>query len=265
MPRRGAPLLSLLLGCPACAERSHVLRDIWLNYKEAHLVHRVLHYADHYEAHLPPRGQKVRMLEIGVQSGGSARTWLQYYGSNLYYVGLDINPLTVRSRSPSENIFVEIGSQANATLLHDICRRHGPFDVVVDDGGHSSALITAPLQALFPSSQCMAPEGVYVVEDACVMMGTRYAKKPSEIYNLAGEAWWSMHAHPCTQRPARPCCVRPNLNFDGNGARAHPTFGLHVVAVHLYESLAFLMRGVQKDGVLFHKGHDSIPYNVPRG
>ena len=115
-----------------------------------------MHYADRYEQHLPPPGRDVKLLEIGVQSGGSARTWKQYYGAHLYYVGVDINPRTVRSRSKDESIYVEIGSQANASLLLDVCRRHGPFDVVIDDGGHTSKLITASLKAIFPRDECMA-------------------------------------------------------------------------------------------------------------
>ena len=59
-------------------------------------------------------GAELRMLEIGVQSGGSARTWKRYYGTALYYVGVDISPATRRSHSPSEKIFVEIGDQGNA-------------------------------------------------------------------------------------------------------------------------------------------------------
>ena len=240
------------------------LKDIWLQYSEPHLLHRVLHYADHYQTHLPERGRDVKLFEIGVQSGGSARTWKQYYGKHLYYVGLDINPKTVRTRSKDENIFVEIGSQANASLLLDICKRHGPFDVVVDDGGHTPHLIAASLKALFPSAECMATDSVYVVEDTCTMMGTWFTKNPADMYGLAGEAWWSMHGRSCTQTPRRPCCIKPNLNYDGKGAQVHPTYGAFVTAVHLYESLMFIVRGVQKDAVLFKRGHDEIPYKRRR-
>ena len=246
----------------AAVAAEHVLRDIWLNYKEPHVLHRVQHYADHFETHLPPRGSKVRMLEIGVQSGGSARTWKQYYGDGLQYVGLDLDPRTyARSRSPSENIEVVIGSQANATFLLEVCQKHGPFDVIIDDGGHTPQLITASLRALFPSNACMAPKSVYVVEDACTMMGSWFSKQASDIYNLAGEAWWSMHARPCKQKPMRPCCLKPMLDFDGHGAQAHPIYHKYVVGIHLYESLAFFMRGKQEDGIMVKRGTDELPYN----
>lgn len=238
----------------------HVLKNLWLNYKEPHVMHRVLHYADHYESHLPQPGRNVRMLEIGVQSGGSARSWKQYYGANLYYVGLDINPATRRSQSEKENMFVEIGSQMNASRLHEVCALHGPFDVVIDDGGHAARMITASLQAIFPHEGCMTTNGVYVVEDACTMMSKRYAPDPRQIYDLGGQAWWSMQAHTCTQKPRRPCCHPPHLDYDGKGAREHPTFRTNLVAAHLYESLAFFQRGVQQDGVMLKRGTDEIPY-----
>lgn len=259
----------LMLACvapdvAALQESQGVLRNIWLNYNEAPVLAHVQHYADHYETHLPPRGRNVKILEIGVQSGGSTRTWKQYYGKNLRYVGVDIDPRTARSRSPSENIEIEIGSQANATFLLEVCRRHGPFDVVIDDGGHTPAMITASLQAIFPSNECMATNSLYVVEDACTMMGSWYTKRPSEIYGIAGEAWWSMHGHTCKQKHYRPCCLRPNLDFDGKGAQTHPTFREYVTAVHLYESLAFFVRGVQQDTFAFTRGRDAIPYDRGR-
>jgi hypothetical protein len=34
------------------------------------------------------------MLEIGVQSGGSLEMWKSYFGPNLRYYGVDINPYT---------------------------------------------------------------------------------------------------------------------------------------------------------------------------
>ena len=71
-------------------------------------------------------GNKMKMLEFGVQSGGPARLWKQFYGEDLYYVGMDIDKRTKRSQSPPENIFIEIGSQLDSAAILAVCAKHGP-------------------------------------------------------------------------------------------------------------------------------------------
>jgi hypothetical protein len=57
----------------------------------------------------------------------------------LLYTGLDINAL-------SAGLFVDDraalyhGSQLNASLLRKIIAERGPFDVVIDDGGHADVM-----------------------------------------------------------------------------------------------------------------------------
>ena len=102
------------MGAPATQ-----LGRIWWNYNEPHLIVKEDKYADYYDRHLPAPGAPIRMLELGVQSGGSVRAWRQYYSSNLYYVGVDINPLCNRSHSPGENLHIEIGSQHSGSMSVD--------------------------------------------------------------------------------------------------------------------------------------------------
>ena len=65
----------------------------------------------------------VKLFEIGVQSGGSARAWKNYFRDRLYYVGMDIDERCKRSHSPSEKIFIEIGSQLEKADLLKVCRK----------------------------------------------------------------------------------------------------------------------------------------------
>merc|ERR1719189_3460417 len=62
-------------------------------------------------------GKKVKMLEIGVQSGGSTRVWKRYFRGTLAYVGLDINWRCKQFESLDEGIRIVIGSQLNSSLL----------------------------------------------------------------------------------------------------------------------------------------------------
>ena len=135
----------------------------WLEYGKAY--HENLHHL-HARSHLPGAG-KVKVFEIGVQSGGSSRIWRRYFGSSLSYVGLDINDKCLRFESPELGIHIEIGSQSNATLLKEICSKYGPFDLIVDDGAHQTSYIMASLNALWPD--CLLDEAVYCVEDLHTM------------------------------------------------------------------------------------------------
>lgn len=176
------------------------LADVWSNYNESHGLHRVLEDAKYYERHLPPRSgtSQLRLLEIGIQSGGSARCWKTWYGERLYYAGVDVEPACRRTESIRENMFVDIGSQYNASFLQEVCRKHGPFDVVIDDGAHRPEAIRASLHALFPASaRCMRTPSLYVIEDMHTMVMSKYQKRlndPSDMLAIVGEAFWSMHA-----------------------------------------------------------------------
>jgi len=151
------------------------LLDMWVNYNESHYLDHWLEYADHYQYHLeklaaertPPISprHKVKLLEFGVQSGGSARLWKQYYGESLYYVGFDIDPRCKRTESPAENMFVEIGSQLDTHKILAACHKHGPFDVVIDDGGHTTAMMQTALDTIFLNDKCMKQDSLMVIED----------------------------------------------------------------------------------------------------
>merc|ERR1712226_848721 len=96
------------------------------------------------------------MLEIGVQSGGSLNVWKNYFSSRpFYYVGMDIDKRCKRSEDVNQNIFIEIGSQLNSTDLLKVCEKHGPFHLVVDDGGHTFKMMQTALKTLFVTDKCM--------------------------------------------------------------------------------------------------------------
>ena len=240
---------------------SHELREQWLGYNETYGLDRWLEYADVYERHLPApcadaeRGS-FKLLEIGVQSGGAARAWKQRYGHQLYYTGIDIEPTTRRAHSPDENIHVEIGSQADADFLLRVCRKHGPFDVVIDDGSHRPVHMWASLAAIWPHNACMRAHSVYVVEDTHSMVMPRAflaaCEAPHDIYDLAGEAFWSIHSHWAYGGAARY----------PDGASHHPIFKQLVRAVYAYDSILVLARGPppRPRMTMVKRGQDFIAY-----
>jgi len=106
------------------------------------------------------------MLEIGVQSGGSTRVWKRYFRNLTDYVGLDIEPRCRMFQSLEEGIRIVTGSQMDTALLERLCKEYGPFDFVVDDGGHFNKMILTSLKSLW---NCMKDSGVYAIEDLHTM------------------------------------------------------------------------------------------------
>ena len=92
------------------------------------------------------------MLEIGVQSGGSMIIWPQWFSDiDFTYIGVDINPLCLQlDMCNDDQIHVEIGSQEDPVFLQGLCDKYGPFDIIIDDGGHTAKQMITTLRTLFP-------------------------------------------------------------------------------------------------------------------
>ena len=73
--------------------------------------HKVESYFEVYDRYFAPlRGKPVKMLEIGVDRGGSIAGWKKYFGeAELDYTGLDINPDC--SRFARAGVKIVIGDQ----------------------------------------------------------------------------------------------------------------------------------------------------------
>lgn len=121
-------------------------------------------YCRKYERWLPfDRKAPLTILEIGVFRGESAAMWRDYY-PNAKVVAMDINPGCVEYHQPEQRIHIEIGSQNDPAFLFHLAEKHGPFDLIVDDGSHlQHDVITSFLNLWF----YVKSNGVYVVEDAC--------------------------------------------------------------------------------------------------
>jgi hypothetical protein len=292
-------------------ERPNSLRQLWDNYDDPthHGLHRILEYrqsshsartphcicalfslrsvhcvwyryADHYERHAPPRhdSSPLTILEMGVQSGGSARAWKQWYGKRLTYVGVDVDLVTRRSHSPDEKIFVENGSQSDSAFLRGLCARYGPFDMVIDDAAHRPELIRASLAILYPEiSGCMrSPRSLYVIEDTQTMLlGAHTRGGAAAMYDIVGEAFYALHAphlnglphaKRSTWAPSRLVGASVGAGSEGSNAISgshgshgsssavgemtgetaavdlHPVFADLISAVHAYDSIVFLTR-----------------------
>ena len=119
------------------------------------------HYLDIYDRILKPwRGRDVSFLEIGVYKGGSLRMWRDFFGPKSTVTFLDIDP-DCKSLA-IDGVTIEIGDQTDAEFLARIAKDYGPFDIIVDDGGHKMDQQKISFRTLWPH---LADEGLYIVED----------------------------------------------------------------------------------------------------
>ena len=75
-------------------------------------------------------------------------------------VFLDIDPACAALALPGTT--VEIGDQSDPAFLERVGAAHGPFDLIVDDGGHKMQQQITSFRHLWPR---LADRGLYIVED----------------------------------------------------------------------------------------------------
>jgi predicted O-methyltransferase YrrM len=106
------------------------------------------------------------VLEIGVATGASIRTWLEYFpGARV--VGLDADPNVLSDLDESlvrdPRLDLVMVDQARREDLGAMLGSYpGPYDLILDDGGHTMAQQQTSLAVLFPH---VRPGGFYVIED----------------------------------------------------------------------------------------------------
>jgi len=138
-------------------EQSYI--SLWEHWNKSNL-HKWDHYIPIYEELFGGYTSKSggpAILEIGVQRGGSCQLHkARFPGGRI--VGLDIDP---DSKLDSDVGFLIIGDQADPDVLKTV-RSHGPFDIIIDDGGHTPDQQLTSFWGLWKSLNF---GGIYVVED----------------------------------------------------------------------------------------------------
>lgn len=97
------------------------------------------------------------ILEIGVYKGGSLRAWKEYFPNASVVVGVDI---LEEYRNNYE--LVEIGNATDETFMKYVNEKHGPFDIIIDDGSHRNSDVIKTFEIMFP---LLKNKGIYIAED----------------------------------------------------------------------------------------------------
>jgi len=133
----------------------------YINRTGKQTISKWIHYFDIFSRELERfRLEPISFLEIGVWEGGSIPMWREYFANGSKLIFIDINPEC--KKYEESGIIVEIGNQADAEFMRKLSEKHGPFDVVVDDGSHVNFHQIASFSYLWPH---IRDHGIYIVED----------------------------------------------------------------------------------------------------
>jgi hypothetical protein len=157
------------------------------------LIDKWDHYLPIYERHFGRfRGEPIRLLEIGVQHGGSLQLWKEYFGASASIVGVDIDPRC--QCLVEEGIDIEIGDQADPEFLHRLTSTYPDFEIVIDDGSHVSSDQLASFKALWPH---VRSGGIYLVEDCACAYSPKFGgglRSPASFIEFAKGTVDEIHA-----------------------------------------------------------------------
>ncbi|HLQ19391.1 MAG TPA: class I SAM-dependent methyltransferase [Tabrizicola sp.] len=151
------------------------------------------HYLEIYDGLLAGwQGRDIRFLEIGVFKGGSIPMWQGFLGRDSRLVFLDIDPACRDLAQPGT--VVEIGDQSDPEFLDRVAQAHGPFDLIVDDGGHKMHQQITSFRHLWPQ---LRDRGLYIVEDVHTSYWPGFGgglREPASFIEFAKDLIDQMHS-----------------------------------------------------------------------
>jgi hypothetical protein len=119
----------------------------------------------------PLRQIPISLLEIGVQNGGSQETWAEYFKEGQIFIGCDIDPKCENLYYTDPRIKIVVGDANTTPAFQKITALSSRFDIVIDDGSHTSHDIMRSFINYFP---LVKPSGIFVIEDSCCLYMDSY-------------------------------------------------------------------------------------------
>ena len=122
----------------------------------------ILYLKEYERLFIGYRNGAVRLLEVGVQNGGSLEIWSKYFPNAQKLVGCDINEKCQSLKYNHKNIFVLIGDITDAETKANILHLSNKYDIIIDDGSHTSPDVIKTFLLYF---ETLTDDGLYIVED----------------------------------------------------------------------------------------------------
>lgn len=108
------------------------------------------------------RDKPLRLLEIGIQNGGSLEIWSKYFSNAVALIGCDINPDCACLSFDDPRIKLVVGDANSLEVREQVLNQSSQFDILIDDGSHLSSDIIKSFALYFPR---LVEGGLYIVED----------------------------------------------------------------------------------------------------
>jgi hypothetical protein len=216
-------------------------------------------YLPIYEIYFGPlRDNNIKFLEIGFDSGGSAYMFEEYFtNAELHFI--DINPeVTKHAQNLSNRSKLHIMNQTDEKKLHELISLVGEFDVIIDDGSHSSFDQKFTFKTLFPF---IKSGGIYIIEDlhTSYWLGyggkgstgnpkssrnstTEFLKKLIDNVNFVGAYTGTASRERAIARVKGLDKEYPNYNLSKDLFETMDYYSKHIKSVHFYDSMCFIFK-----------------------
>jgi len=81
----------------------------------------------------------IRLLEVGVQNGGSLQIWAKDFAKAMKIVGCDINPKCAQLEFDDPCVRLVLGDVKALAVREQILAHSEVYDIIIDDGSHKNA------------------------------------------------------------------------------------------------------------------------------
>ena len=120
-------------------------------------------YLHHYDRlFLTFKDQELKILEIGIENGGSLEIMGKYFSNAKVLVGCDKNINCSKLSFEDKRIKLVIGDVNETQIFEKITKIGSPFNIIIDDGSHKSSDVIKSFVKYFSN---LADEGLYIIED----------------------------------------------------------------------------------------------------
>lgn len=154
-------------------------------------IHKLAHYLPIYES-VVDRTRPVRMLQIGSFYGDSLKMWQEYLHPESLIVDVDENSELVKIANSGRN-HVRFGGEQNDLSLKEVAAEFGPFDVILDEGNHTSSHMVNSFRCLF--ADALSDSGVYMVEDVACDYWVSHRDSSISFIDFVRALIDAMHGH----------------------------------------------------------------------
>jgi hypothetical protein len=185
--------------------------------------HQYLHF---YEKFINPVKVR-RFLEIGILSGSSMRMWREFFPDSTIVEGWDIN----ESESITNCNLKQVDQTDRTQLIGNVS---GVYDVILDDGGHTTEMMEKSFSALFRHAK------LYIIEDLHAPWVSEEYISENDIPtidlldNLEIHGWLSRHSTEDERRYINKYAVVADLFYRGD--RSAPISMSIVIANKYYKN-----------------------------